>query len=309
MNVREKIAKELHAPTRKKFPTRPVEVKGIQDLYQADLVEMTQYSRFNKGYKYILTIINCFSKYAFAIPLKDKTGPEIVKAITPILMTNKMKHLQTDAGKEFYNVGFTNLMKTYGINHYSSYSDKKASIVERFNRSLKSLMWRKFTELGKYHWVKILPSLLKEYNTRKHRTIGMAPIKVNKKNEHIVKLNINKNRQKYKKVDKKVRFKHGDKVRISKYKKVFDKGYLPNWTNEIFTVYKVQPTVPTTYLLKDHNGVVLKGSFYTKELQKSKTDDVYLVEKVLRRKGDKVLVKWFGFEGAHNTWINKKDLV
>lgn len=137
----------------------------------------------------------------------------------------------------------------------------------------------------------------------------MAPMDVTKKNEKKVKLNINRNRQKYKKLDKKVKFKVGDKVRISKYKKVFDKGYLPNWTNEIFTVYKVQTTIPTTYLLKDHNGDVLQGSFYEKELQKSKTDDVYLVEKVLRKKGDKLLVKWQGFNGKYNSWVNKKDLV
>lgn len=309
MNARKTIANELHAPARRHFPTRAVEVKGINDLYQADLVEMIPYSKFNKGYKYLLTIINCFSKIAYAIPLKNKSGLEVSNALEPILKNNRMNHLQTDAGLEFYNTHVTRLMKKYGINHYSTYSDKKGSIVERFNRSLKEMMYRKFTEVGNYNWVNILNSLLKQYNYRRHRTIGMAPIEVNRRNEIMVRRNIDRNRQKYKTSDKKVQFKIGDKVRISKYKKVFDKGYLPNWTNEMFTVYTVQPTVPITYKLKDYKNHVIKGSFYGHELKKAKHGDIYLVEKVLKKKGDKAYVKWLGFDGTHNTWIDKNQLV
>lgn len=308
MNVRQVIARELHAPARRHFRTRAVEVKGVNDLYQADLVEMIPHSRENKGYKYILTIINCFSKVAYALPLKKKSGPEVANALEPILSSNRMKHLQTDAGLEFYNTHVQKLMKKYAINHYSTYSDKKASIIERFNRSLKELMYRKFTEVGNYKWIGILPALLKEYNERKHRTIGMTPIEVNKRNETIVRENINRNRQRYKTVDKKIEFQIGDKVRISKYKKVFAKGYLPNWTNEIFTIHSVQRTIPTTYKVKDYKNNVIDGSFYKHELKRAKLDDVYLVEKVLRKKGDKVLVRWLGFDGTHDTWINKSEL-
>lgn len=309
MSVREIIARELHAPARRRFRTRAVEVKGVNDLYQADLVEMIPYSRANNGYKYLLTMINCFSKVAYALPLKNKSGPEVANALDAVLSTNRMKHLQTDQGLEFYNTHVQKLLKKYGINHYSTYSDKKASVVERFNRSLKELMYRKFTEVGNYKWIKILPSLIKQYNERKHRTIGMAPIEVNKRNEHIVKQNINSNRQHYKNVDKRIQFKVGDRVRISKYKKVFAKGYLPNWTNEIFTVHSVQPTIPITYKVKDYRNNVIEGSFYGHELKKAKFTDVYLVEKVLRRKGDKVLVRWLGFDGSHDSWINKSELV
>lgn len=309
MNVRETIARELHAPARRRFRTRAVEVKGINDLYQADLVEMIPHSRTNKGYKYLLTIINCFSKVAYALPLKTKSGPEVANALTVVISSNRMKHLQTDQGLEFYNTHVQKLMKKYGINHYSTYSDKKASIIERFNRSLKELMYKKFTEVGNYNWIKILPSLLKQYNERKHRTIGMAPVEVNKRNEAVVLKNINKNRQHYKSVDRKIQFKVGDKVRISKYKKVFAKGYIPNWTNEIFTIQSVQPTIPTTYRVKDYKNNAVEGSFYGHELKKAKLTDVYLVEKVLRKKGDKVLVRWLGFDGTHDTWINKSELV
>jgi len=100
-----------------------------------------------------------------------------------------------------------------------------------------------------------------------------------------------------------------DSVRISKKRHVFKKSYLPNWTNEVFTVHRIQPTTPVTYILKDKNGNILSGGFYQQELQKSYTDNVYLVQKILRKKGDKYLVSWLGFDSKHNSWIDKKDLV
>lgn len=108
---------------------------------------------------------------------------------------------------------------------------------------------------------------------------------------------------------KKNKFKVSDRVRLSTYKITFSKGYTPNWTNEIFTVHSVQPTVPITYLLKDHTGDVLAGGFYEKELSKTEVDEVYLVEKILQRKGDRVRVRWLGFDGKHDSWIRKKDLI
>lgn len=111
MLEKQTIANDLHAPARRHFPTRAVKVKGINYLYQADLVEMIPYSKFNKVYKYLLTIINCFSKISFAIPLKNKSGPEVSNALEPILKNNRMNHLQTDAGLQFYNTHVARLMK------------------------------------------------------------------------------------------------------------------------------------------------------------------------------------------------------
>lgn len=309
MNIRETIARELHAPARKNFPTRPVEVKGIFDLYQSDLIEMIPFAPVNEGYKYILTIINCFSKYAYGVPLKDKSAGSIVKALKPILEKNPMRFLQTDQGTEFFNASHKRLMKSFNIQHYATYSEKKASIIERFQRTLKSALYRKFTETGSYNWVKILPTIMRVYNNTKHRTIGMKPSEVNVENEAMVMNNINKNRQRYSVRDKKQRFKVGDKVRISKYRKVFDKGYLPNWTNEIFSIHSVGATIPITYTLKDYLNNILNGTFYDYELKKTLVGDVYLVEKVLRKKGEQVYVKWLGFDGTHNSWINKNELV
>ena len=105
------IAKELHRPVRRNFPRRAVEVKGLHDLYQADLVEMIPDAKSNKEYKYMMTVINAFTKFAYAIPLKTKTGVEVAHALEPILIKHKMKYLQTDNGKEYINSTVQDLLK------------------------------------------------------------------------------------------------------------------------------------------------------------------------------------------------------
>lgn len=311
MSLKEKIINELHQPARRRFPRRATVLKGINDLYQADLVELRSYSRINRGYKYILTVINCFSKVADALPLKDKTAKSVTNAMLKIIKRNKntIKHLQTDDGKEYFNNSFKLLMKKYNINHYSTKSEMKASIIERFNRTLKAAMFKMFSNRGKYLWYDILQSLINEYNNKYHRTIGMKPKDVSSQNESAVKERIKLQTQPKSEYRSSKRFFVNDKVRISKHKGVFDKRYFPNWSNEVFTVYRVQPTLPETYILKDKKGEILQGGFYGHELLKSAVGDVYLIEKVLKKKNDKLLVRWIGFDKTHDSWIPKSEIV
>lgn len=311
MGTKKEIIKELHRPARRLFPRRSTVVKNINDLHQADLVEMIPYNRINKGYKYILTVINCFTKVANAYPLKNKTAKSVTKAMENYLtnLRSTVKHLQTDMGKEFYNSEFEKLMKKFNINHYSTYSDMKAAIIERFNRTLKASMYKTFSLRGTYKWHDILKDLINEYNNKVHRSIGMKPIQVNRANEHVVRERIRKATLPKSERRQPHRFFISDSVRISKTKNIFSKKYLPNWTNEVFTVYRVQPTVPETYILKDKNGKILHGGFYGHELLKSKVGDVYLVEKVLKKKGNKLLVRWLGFEKSEDSWVNKSDVL
>lgn len=310
-DLKEMIVKELHRPARRNFPRRNTVIKGINDLYQADLIEMRPHSRKNKGYNYILTIINCFTKVADALPLKDKSGLSVTKAMEIAIQRdkNKMKYLQTDDGTEYFNKHFANLMKKYKIIHYSTNSEKKAAIIERFNRTLKGEMYKMFSKRGSYIWVDILPQLISCYNNSFHRTIGMKPSQVNVKNYKLVLENIKKNTTPKKEQRKPKQFQINDQVRISKYKGIFTKKYLPNWTNEVFTVFKVQPTLPETYILKDKKGNLLQGAFYGHEMMKSTVGDVYLVEKVLQRNKDKVKVRWLGFDKNEDSWIPIKDLI
>lgn len=302
------VVKELHKFARKNFARRRFIQKGLDDTWQIDLIDMQKHSRDNNGYKYILICIDTFSKYAWGRPLKTKTADDVTKAMEKILSEGDggariPKNIQSDDGKEFFNSKFGALMKQYAINHYSTYSVMKASIVERLIRTLKHWMWQEFSLNGSYKWLKPFEEIVQRYNSKKHSTTGVTPASINKSNAaellHRVYNNI--------KIKPQAKFKVGDNVRISKYKSLFDKGYTGNWGVEVFKISHIQTTYPTTYLLEDSKGEPILGSFYEQELQSVKYPDVYLIEKVLKRKGNKVYVKWLGLN--EKSWINKKEIV
>lgn len=303
--VKQDIVKELHKLARKKFQRRRTIVKGLHDLWQADLADFQLYVRDNRGYKYILAVIDSFSKYLWTQPLKSKSATEVRDAMEKILKIRSPRNLQTDAGKEFYNKSFKTLMDKYNINHYSTFSVTKASMAERVVRTLKEKLYKQFSLHGKYNWLNILDNVTQEYNSTIHRTIRMKPKDVTKRKEKVLLKSI----YIQPKLAVQKRFSINNMVRINKYKSIFDKGYTPNWTTELFKVVKIQLTNPTTYLLEDSNGRPILGSFYEQELQKAKHPDAYLVEKVVRRRGDKVLVKWLGLPKTENSWIKKTNVL
>lgn len=307
---KEGVVSEIHRSARKNFERRTYQMRGIDDTFQADLVEMIPHSKMNNNYKYILMVIDVFSKFAWTVPLKNKTGNEVTRAMKSIFTADKRvpKNLHTDQGKEFYNSFFQQLMKDYKINHYSTYSKMKASIVERFNRTILTKIWRMFSLQGSYKWLKILKSVTNTYNHTVHRTIKMKPSEVNSENSDFILRNAFRNNNALI-MGKKSKFSLNDFVRISKYKSIFEKGYTPSWSTEIFQVYKIQVTKPVTYLLKDSTGQKISGSFYEQELMKTKYPTIYLVEKILRKKGDKLYVKWLGFDNSENSWIKKSAIV
>jgi len=184
------------------------------------------------------------------------------------------RNLQTDKGKEFYNAEVRGFVEKREINHYSTYSVLKASIVERFNRTLKNSMWKYFTLNGTYKWLDALPRLVSEYNARKHRTIGMRPIDVTPARASRLLSTVYSRS----KIAAPGKFRPNDPVRVSKYKTLFEKGYTPNWTAEVFRVAEVRRTNPVTYLLTDSRGEPIAGGFYEHELQRISDPDVYLVE-------------------------------
>lgn len=303
---KKRIVHELHKPARKNFNRRHTIIKGFGDLFQVDLAEMQNYAKQNKGYRYILVVIDCYSKYVWTKPLKNKTGLEVSKAMKSVLTREgySPRNLQSDHGTEMYNSHFKKLMREHSINHYSTYSTKKAAIVERVIRTLKSIIYKEFSLSGKHDWLSILDKVANKYNNTKHRTIGMKPSQVTSKTKLTV-FNIPKI------APKRSKFKVGDIVRISKHKGVFDKGYDINWSPELFKIYKIKISMPVTYLLKDLQDSPILGSFYETEIQKTSQPNTYLVEKITgqrKRNGVKQLqVKWLGFKDS--SWIDKKDLL
>lgn len=301
------VVNEIHKPVRKNFVRRRFIQKGINDTWQIDLVELIPFHKLNNGYKYLLVGIDVFSKYAFAEPVKSKSSSDIVKAMKQVLerRNTSPRNIQTDQGKEFFNKDFKSLMKYYQINHYHTYTHMKASICERFNRTLKNLMWKMFSMNGNYKWINNLQTLLAKYNNTYHRIIKMKPNEINKHNEKQILQTV----YNFPKTFPRPKFKVGDYVRISKFKGVFFKGYEPNWTTEIFQISRIKITNPVTYILKDYKENEILGSFYEYEMQKVRDENAYLVEKILKKQGNKFFVKWLGFDQTHNSWINKTQLL
>ena len=185
-----------------------------------------------------------------------------------------------------------------------------SSVVERFNCTLKTKVWKYFTRNETKKYIGVLQDMVWSYNHTFHRSIKMAPAKVKPSNQEEVWQHLYGGEPLTSKPPK---FKVGDQVRISKFRKTFKKGYLPNWSEEIFTIDSIKRAVPIAYLIKDESGAKLKGSFYEHELQKVvKTDHVYRIEAILdeRYKNNKVqvLVKWAGYPSTFNSWINQSDL-
>ena len=275
--------------------------KYIKDnIWGADLADMQLLIRYNKGTRFLLGVFDIFSKYAWVVPLKDKKGISIVKAFQIILKQSNRKpnKIWVDKGSEFYNAYLKKWLRD-NVVMYSTHNEGKSVVPERFIRTLKGKIYKYMTSISKNVYIDKLDDIVDEYNNTYHTTIKMKPIDV-KDNTYI---NISKEIN-----NKDPKFKVGDRVRISKYKNIFGKGYMPNWSEEVFVIKKIKNTVPWTYVSNDLNGEEITGTFYEKELQKTNQEE-FRIEKVIRRKGDKRFVKWKGYDNSFNSWIDKASLV
>ena len=298
----------LHKPQRRRFPTSPVVVFGIDEQWTADLIEVINIAKYNRGYRYLLTVVDVFSKHAWVQPVKNKTGRAVTDAFAKILKVGRKPiNLQTDDGKEFYNKTFQALMKKKNIHHFSTSGDTKASVVERFNRTLKQRLYRYFTVKNTLNFVPVLQDLVRGYNRSFHRSIKRAPTQVTLTNTpEVWETLYGKKKAKW----KKPQFKVGDRVRLNKKFRQFKKGYLPGWTEEVFVVRGVRKGQVPTYKVKEWDGSPIEGTFYAQDLQKVtvEDDDLFRIDKIVKRKGDKVLVRWKGWPDKYDTWLNKKDV-
>ena len=258
-------------------------------------------SKYNKGIRFLLCVIDIFSKYAWVVPLKDKKGVSIVTAFQSILKQSNRKpnKIWVDKGSEFYSASFKKWLRDNDIVMYSTNNEGKSVVAERFIRTLKSKIYKRMTSISKNVYIDKLDDIVDEYNNTYHSIIKMKPIDV-KGNTYI---NTDKEIN-----NKDPKFKIGDRGRISKYKNIFAKGYTPKWSEEIFVIKKVKNTVPWTYVVNDLNGDEITGTFYEKELQKTSQEE-FRIEKVIKRKCDKMYVKWKGYDNSFNSWIDQASLV
>ena len=253
-------------------------------------------SKYNKGVTFLSCVIDIFSKYAWVVPLKDKIC--IVGAFQSILKQSNRKpnKIWVDKGSEFYNNSFKKWIHDNDIVMHSTHNEGKSVVAERFIRTLKNKIYRYMTSISKNVYIVKIDDIVNEYSNTYHRTIKMKLIDV-KDNTYF---NIDKEAN-----DKDPKL--GDHVRISKCKNIFAKGCTPNWSGEIFVIKEIKNTIPWTYVINDLNGEEIIGTFYEKELQKTNQEE-FRIEKVIKRKGDKLYVKWKGYDNSFNSWIDKKDI-
>lgn len=322
----------LYKPIRKTFPRSKVIVNTIDSMWDGDLADVSNIASHNDGYKFLLVLIDIFSRYLFIVPLKNKHHQNIVDGLKLVFQKRRKPNtLRTDKGSEFKNRWVKAFLKKEGIHAIYTQNETKANYAERVIRTMKNLMYRYFMKNRIYRFINILQDLVKSYNKRPHRSLGgNAPANVNKENADEIrlesylsgktKLDVNQSKTLGRSKEKKrakpfFKFKIGDDVRLSQLKHPFQRDYQQKWTEEFFKVnerYK-RGQIPV-YKLKDLAGDPIEGTFYESELQKViKSEDVsYRVEKILKRrrhgKTQEVYVKWEGWPKKFNSWIPESSL-
>lgn len=322
----------LYKPIRKTFPRSKVTVNTIDSMWDGDSADVSNIASHNDGYKFLLVLIDIFSRYLFIVPLKNKHHQNIVDGLKLVFQKRRKPNtLRTDKGSEFKNRWVKAFLKKEGIHAIYTQNETKANYAERVIRTMKNLMYRYFMKNRTYRFINILQDLVKSYNKRPHRSLGgNAPANVNKENADEIrlesylsgktKLDVNQSKTLGRSKEKKrakpfFKFKIGDDVRLSQLKHPFQRDYQQKWTEEFFKVnerYK-RGQIPV-YKLKDLAGDPIEGTFYESELQKViKSEDVsYRVEKILKRrrhgKTQEVYVKWEGWPKKFNSWIPESFL-
>ena len=253
-------------PPKKNYPTNKIIYNHIDEIWSIDLADMIDYKiSNNKGFRYIFIVIDNFSKYLWAIPLKNKYSQTITNEFSNILTMSKRKplKLESDRGAEFYNNIFQNFLKSKNIHHYSRFTDKGPSIAERVIRTIRNLLKRPVFEKGNADWLSELPSIIKQYNNTIHHSIKMKPIDAsNKSNQKLVYNNLKDDRE-----VRKPKLKFGDLVRTADIKKVFSKGDSTNWSYKLYTITEIiHDTIPSyriDYLAGGYNENLLLPSKLT----------------------------------------------
>ena len=308
-NPNQILSQELHKQRKINFERRKVISNNIDHIWGIDLITMMKYSKQNKNYKYILTVIDFFSKYSWCYPLKTKKSEEIINSFKDIFKKSKRKPsmIQSDQGTEFTNNQTQTFFKNNNIKWYHTYNrDIKCSICERYNRTILNKIYKNFTLNNNTIWINNLDKLVNEYNNSYHRSIKMKPIDASKKsNEN----NVRNNLYNFKYTNKKPKFSIGDRVRVSLLKNTFEKSYTSNWSQEIFIIDDIKTSNVHYYFLKDLQGEKIDGSFYEQELLKTKQNDLYIIEKIIKKVGNKYLVKWKNYPDKFNSYVNQNDIV
>ena len=302
------LAKELLAPRPLNFPRRKIYATGLNEIWTSDLMDVSRYRRQNRNCTFIIVVLDVFSRYAYARPLKRKSGPETANALEDIFKKSgkSPQFLWCDRGKEYYNKNVVlDVLKRYNCTLYSTHNRMKAAIAERFIRTLRRKIARNYILTDSTVWYKALPDLVSEYNNTRHHTLKMTPLEATRPENHDAVYHA---QFKNSPGGTRPKFVIGQRVRTSLDKKIFEKESTQAWSEEVFEIADIVPSQPTTYKLRDMSGEVLEGAFYAQQLRPT-DQTIYRIEKVIRRRtlpdGQKeALVKWRDYDDKFNSWID-----
>ena len=297
-------------------------MSGIDVQFDADLANLVPYADANNGFKYLLAVIDIFSRYAWVEPLKNKSANEIIKAFKKIFKSGRIpKTIRSDAAKDFTSKEFKKFLKEKNIHHFTTHTEKQANYVERFIKTIKSKIFRYIIETNNSRYIDKLQDIVKSYNNTWHSGIKSEPINVTKANEGRLWWQMYWPKEKYIKkekqnnVNKKFKFKVGDRVRISYLRSSFQREYNTKWSNEIFEIYRryMSDNIPK-YKLQDWFKEKVEGPFYQQELQKVNNPSEYLfnIDTVKNYKGTgrnkTVRVSWKGWPKKFDTILKESDI-
>jgi hypothetical protein len=289
----EELMKRVYKPR----TTAPVIVDGVDAVWGMDLADFQEWHASNAGFRYVLVVVDVFSRYAWCRPLKNKTAGVVWDAFKDIMDTSKTqpKEIWVDQGSEFYNKVWTSKLKDLDIGRYSTYSPQKVSIAERFIQTLKHKIWRHFVRDNTRKWIDVLDEMVTEYNTTEHSRIKMTPREARLPSSAdalwalVPKPEVGK-----------PKYKLNQWVRMSRAKGTFEKGFHPNWSYEIYKIVEIRMNEPVRYYVQDYDGEPVLGAFYEAELQPVGDASFFPIEKVIKTrtvKGKKeALVKFMGYK-------------
>ena len=265
---------------------------------------MQKFAEFNDNFKYLLTCIDCFTRFAFAIPLKSKKPVDVVEAMSQIFKGYGIPlKVFTDKGTEFLGKDVKSFLKELGVVQWWSHNPGKAVMVERFNRTLKERLWVFMTHANEYRYIDALPDVVTSYNNSVHSSTGYAPSAVGTDEARVILQNMSSSNS-----EMAQKFKVGDRVRVSKEKLAFEKGYEANYSDMIFKIAEVRRTDNFyIYRLSNLADKMEPGWFYDKELTKVNAErETFTIAKILKQRKYKgraqYLIRWVGYPSAFDSW-------
>ncbi len=314
----------LNKPVKRVTYRNAVVVSGLDDQFEADLADLSNksYAVANDGVKFLLVVIDVFSRFLWVEPLQNKKTITVINAFKKIFRTSKRKprRLRTDRGSEFTSEVFKNYMKSENIHQMFTSNELQANFAERVIKTIKSKIYRYVVNENTFEYVKVLQDIVKSYNNTWHSGIRARPKDVTKTNENRLWWQMywpDTAFMKELKRNRKYKFNVGDKVRMSVRRRAFQREYDTRWTGEIFIIVKrfKREGITPVYELKDYANDSISGTFYENELQKVNVskDALFLIEDIVERKTVKrvpwVKVKYKYWPEKFNRWIKQSELV